>query len=1011
MGLCELLPPFISSSSVLTSSLPQRSTAGFPRPKQFEDQVRSSSAAPFGPFSPSPAVTSRPPIAKNQHTAQLEEINRTLSKIQFSRPSSAGAFRNSTSKKSNNSLRPQTANPNSSRNNNNNNEMTFDFNATHTQSMPQFHDTSNGTHGHLYGTLGSSSGHGNDPQTTKSFHYQGQKLPHYVATDKQVLRFFCHYYDSNTQLTYQPIRNFQSASTVRYITLHYFLEDATFEMFTDKVINSGIHGGPFYKRNYLKKTPVGGGGGSKASRTSHGRAENTSENFRNSITVTGNKSGNRNENENELLRIEELSIGGTFSVLGHDFFITDCDEFTREYYRRELGIQLASSLSRPPLADSNHGAANATGLQSMKYLSNHKSNSMKETKEKRYGTCSMDYLNKKQEYQKTQQFLSFPAGACLQFNCIEMLPGHSYHRHDSGHTSGVTSEPEALCLTGQEKQYDLLYSLTDDMIEVRTKKISRLSADEPSLLLKKTKLPKNWRTAGSTTGGGVSGGKLKPSPGQTQRPGSGPGEEWYTFSDFHIGSTVDVYGKLLLLVSCDAFTHNYYRTHLGRTLQPIPLLTSSSKSYPIEVPALGDGYLPIGSEEDTLHTVMGYPKPSKNWKKIQRNLGQIIRCRCKMISLSENLIDMSRLFHLTFYLEDDTLAIYEENIRNSGVVGGYYLKRGAYLNELPSEIAQAASSSSPTAHGSAAHGSAAAHGQQGTEIVPRPFLPTDIFLGNILGVNGSLYQVIEMDDMSVRFCEENSDEFPFFDTLAIIQHVIGKVLEKRIDLREYISRYHDTEELYGHSARGANAAAKGAPGGGLWSGGGAPGGGAGGGGGGGSGGGRNWITESEFVNCLEEIGLIEEMNDQEVMTVMRRFKEVLEGNMVQRKNDRTRGGGGGAGELHGGGGTARGSARGMTGAGGGAGAVVGVGAGGGEGRYFYHEFCDLFSYASFIENGKRPRPPGTRAKGTQDRGGATGGQRSVEKFDHLLDEMRGRLTQWRRSGTTLPLPCPPSILP
>ncbi len=71
---------------------------------------------------------------------------------------------------------------------------------------------------------------------------------------------------------------------------------------------------------------------------------------------------------------------------------------------------------------------------------------------------------------------------------------------------------------------------------------------------------------------------------------------------------------------------------------------------------------------------------------------------------------MSRLFHLTFYLEDDTLAIYEENIRNSGVVGGYYLKRGAYLNELPSEIAQATSSSSPTAP--PAHGSADDHGQE-----------------------------------------------------------------------------------------------------------------------------------------------------------------------------------------------------------------------------------------------------------------------------------------------------------
>jgi hypothetical protein len=344
------------------------------------------------------------------------------------------------------------------------------------------------------------------------------------------------------------------------------------------------------------------------------------------------------------------------------------------------------------------------------------------------------------------------------------------------------------------------------------------------------------------------------------------------------------------------------------------------------VPALGDGYLPIGSEGDTLHTVLGHPKPSKNWKKIQRNLGQIIRCRCRMIT--ENLIDMTRIFDLTFYLEDDTLAIYEENIRNSGVVGGYYLKRGSYVNELPPELAD-------TSRG---------------EILPRPYVPTDIYLGNILGVNGSIYQVIEMDDLSIRFCEENSDEFPYFDSLAIIQHVIGKVLVKRIDLRDYIERYHDVERRY-------------------------------------------WIDDREFVSCLEEIDIIGEMNDQEVMTVMRRFKEVLEGNMVQRKINRQRGEGSGGGG--GGGVTTRGGGGGGSSRGGGT--TRGERGGGdvrsGEGRYFYHEFCDLFSYASHIENGSARRARGRR--GTTN--GGRGNGREVDQLDLLLDEMRGKQTQWRRS--------------
>jgi hypothetical protein len=602
------------------------------------------------------------------------------------------------------------------------------------------------------------------------------------------------------------------------------------------------------------------------------------------------------------------NISGTSS--SSRFLLIHPSSLLRLLDSREYGIQFSPPVTRPPLPDTNHGAANSTGLQSVKHLSS-TSNGGK----KGHGTRSMDYFAKKQELQKTQQFLACSDSTCLRFDCIDWVPP-SRSRSSSANTPTPPRSGDRILLNGSEKHYTLVYSLTDNMIEVRTKKFCRLSADEPTLLLKKTKLPKNWRNESS----GSRGRKVQ----------SATQSEWYTLEDFLIGKTVDVYGKVLLLVSCDNSTQKYYQQHLHQSQQPIQLQYPEEKNYPVEVPALGDGYLPIGSEEDTLHTVMGHPKPSKNWKKIQRNLGQIIRCRCRMIT--ENLIDMTRIFDLTFYLEDDTLAIYEENIRNSGVMGGYYLKRGSYINELPPELANTTSATT------GAPGDE--QDRDRAEILPRPYVPTDIYLGNILGVNGSMYQVIEMDDLSIRFCEENCDEFPYFDTLAIIQHVIGKVLAKRIDLREYIERYHDVEERY-------------------------------------------WIDDREFVSCLEEIDIIGEMNDQEVMTVMRRFKEVLEGNMIQRKINRQRDGGGG------GGGTSRGSARsGNT-------ARGGAGGGGGE-RYFYHEFCDLFSYASHIENGTARRARGRRANGGRGNG------RSEEQLDLLLDEMRGKQTQWRRSAPPLP---------
>lgn len=58
---------------------------------------------------------------------------------------------------------------------------------------------------------------------------------------------------------------------------------------------------------------------------------------------------------------------------------------------------------------------------------------------------------------------------------------------------------------------------------------------------------------------------------------------------------------------------------------------------------------------------------------------------CKASLLSANEIDSSREFMITLFLEDDTIAVFEEVKRNSGIWGGNFLKRGRYMNDLPGE--------------------------------------------------------------------------------------------------------------------------------------------------------------------------------------------------------------------------------------------------------------------------------------------------------------------------------------
>lgn len=362
--------------------------------------------------------------------------------------------------------------------------------------------------------------------------------------------------------------------------------------------------------------------------------------------------------------------------------------------RREYGITMPDPLPRPEVASGDIGAQNATGL----------GGTLPPRMKSTNGTRSTDYLAKKELIDKTMRFLNYD-GRVLRFRCVEL----------NDESPGMVDS-----MLGKGKKYALSYYLSDDNVEVRIIKDKRGTADEANLLLKKCKLPKNWREA-------PRGGHL----------------EYYGIYDFICGSTIDVYGRKLFLYGCDESTREYYAEQ-GIEQQEMELKEPQEVVYERTIPQLGDGFLAIGGEEDTLHSVYGHPKPTRNWKKIQRNIGRTIRCNLKMIS--DNPIDASRNFMLTFFLEDDSVGIFEEVIRNSGIVGGTFLKRGQYINGLPPDSDE-----------------------------PRPFKPTDFYLGNVISINGYEMQITLMDDMTVQFCEEHPDEFPLFDAFSIMERLMEGV--------------------------------------------------------------------------------------------------------------------------------------------------------------------------------------------------------------------------------------------
>jgi hypothetical protein len=280
----------------------------------------------------------------------------------------------------------------------------------------------------------------------------------------------------------------------RRLTVLYYISDDTMEIIEEKTQNTGFQGGNFFKRGKLAK-PNG-----------------------------------------KPVALRDLAVGNSLQCLGVTLYITDADPFTREYFRRELKVMLGPALPRPDIVREDLGAQYATGLHTIIELSKTMSSSTTDwflcattaglgakgnpRDQNSFGTCSTDYLTRKSGLDKTFQFLKFE-GKVLSFNCYEVPRFDPFS--DRPPVTADTFVP-----TSTMRKYVLLYYLCDNKIEVRALKGC---GEEAKILLKKNKLPINWR--------------------EVQR---GQNPVYYEPAHFCCGNTVDIYGRLFLLVSCDEFT-------------------------------------------------------------------------------------------------------------------------------------------------------------------------------------------------------------------------------------------------------------------------------------------------------------------------------------------------------------------------------------------------------------------------------------------------------------------------
>ncbi|KAF7403139.1 EF-hand domain-containing protein 1-like [Vespula maculifrons] len=265
--------------------------------------------------------------------------------------------------------------------------------------------------------------------------------------------------------------------------------------------------------------------------------------------------------------------------------------------------------------------------------------------------------------------------------------------------------------------YQIMYFLMDDTIAIREVHKPNNGKDPVTMLLKRMKVPKNWKYFPSSY------------PGIYMEYGDPEIIEYYTPKDFKIGETVYIFGRQFLLYDCDLFTRKYYSEVL-KIIQPssIPIDPPIDQIKPLSEHKIPP-HIMLGTPEDTYASCLSYrvKPPKKDVIRQLSNFPRKLRYSMKMDNVHPE--DQDRDFVLEYNLSEGTVLIQELEKRNSGRREGCFLK--ATLVKKP-----------------------------GTDRDnPLYYTPQDFFIGARINVFNHYFTINGADLFVYRYMEANPEKF------------------------------------------------------------------------------------------------------------------------------------------------------------------------------------------------------------------------------------------------------------
>ena len=253
----------------------------------------------------------------------------------------------------------------------------------------------------------------------------------------------------------------------------------------------------------------------------------------------------------------------------------------------------------------------------------------------------------------------------------------------------------------EELPYVVHYYLADDTIEIREVHHPNDGRDPFSKLLQRQRLPYNANV---------------------NQPGLHfIGDNYLTADEIYPDRPINAFNRNYHIHGVDQYTQEFFMAKFGRVFElGCVQMPEAPEPTVRQIPP----YNGFGNEVDTLGYIFDLipKKPKGDFFKSVDNDKKILRYTARFNTRVPE--DVDRRFIISFYLQDDSVSIYEPAVKNSGIIEGPFLRRNKYKNV-----------------------------DKNNEWIT----PTDLGIGCDIKINGYSYHILSCDDYTTKYLQTHLD--------------------------------------------------------------------------------------------------------------------------------------------------------------------------------------------------------------------------------------------------------------